>query len=239
VALLSSIILALDVPDATTALSWARRVKQHVQIVKVGMRLFYAEGRELIHRLQDEGLDIFLDLKLYDIPNTVEEACESLLPLTPRFLTLHASGGVPMMQRAQAVFEGTSTQLLGVTCLTSFTSETLATVSPGGRDVSPDISQWVSQLAGAAQSAGLTGLVCSPHELASLREQFGQAFTLVTPGIRFASPELTAKDDDQARVMTPEVALQAGANYLVMGRPILTADDPIGVLDDLAGRLCV
>ena len=220
------IILALDVADKATALHWVNRLKSRVSVVKVGMRLFYAEGPDLIREIQDQGLGVFLDLKLYDIPNTVKEACESLSKLKPDFLTVHASGGFDMLRLAGEVFVGTNTQVTAVTCLTSFTPEALSRVYPN-QNITP--SAWALSLTALAQEAGLNTIVCSPHEIEPIRTEFADSLTLITPGIRLSKLD----NDDQARVMTPQEALKAGANYLVMGRPILTSENPERLLDNL------
>jgi len=186
---------------------------------KVGLELYLAEGNNFIHELHHRGCSVFLDLKLYDIPNTVAGAVHSVCETGAEMLTIHASGG-PAMLRAAAKAASEcehAPQLLAVTVLTSMDAEQLAAVGIGR-----SAGEQVTRLAEMAAAAGITGLVASTHETASLRQAFPGA-TLVIPGIRPAGAELA----DQKRVATPAAALAAGASYLVVGRPITQASDPV------------
>lgn len=222
----SPIILALDVPSQELALHWVRQLQGQITVFKVGMQLFYQYGPEIVHRIRDEGAEVFLDLKLHDIPNTVARACESLLPLQAKFLTVHISGGHAMLEAAQSVMQGTSTHLLGITALTSLNEETLKAVYPG-MEHTP--SEWALHLAVIAKATGLYGIVCSAQENTLIRQNLGTKLCLVNPGIR---PAGTATQD-QKRVMTPKAAIQSGGNYLVVGRPILQAEDPQGLVTSM------
>lgn len=213
------IIVALDVPSATEAVAWVRRLHSRAGLFKVGMQLFYREGPEIVRRIQDEGGQVFLDLKLHDIPNTVARACESLLPLEAALLTVHTSGGLAMLEAAQQTVSGSPTRLLGVTALTSLDEASLQTVYPGTAQTP---SQWAVHLAGLAQQAGLYGVVCSARENRDIRHKTGDTLCLVNPGIRPAGDKL----HDQKRAVTPGEAMQAGASLLVIGRPILEAPSP-------------
>ncbi len=225
------LILALDVPDRKAALAMLKRCGSNLKWVKIGMQLFYRHGPELLEEVAALGYRIFLDLKLHDIPNTVVSAIGSLAGHNVGLLSLHTLGGPEMMRLAQ---EATAThlpeaQLVGVTVLTSMDRAELAAV---GFDVSPE--DQVLRLARLASEAGIGGLVCSPLELRPLRESFGHEPVLVTPGIRPAG----SATDDQKRIMTPAEASEVGADYIVVGRPILKADDPAkavaGILEELA-----
>ncbi len=222
----SPIILALDLPTAGTAIPWVKQFCGKIDIFKVGMQLFYKEGPEIIRQIQAEGGSVFLDLKLHDIPNTVAKACESIAVLNPSFLTIHVSGGSAMLKAAQGMIQETSTKLLGITALTSLDTLALQEVYP---ELSNTPSPWGLHLATIAQQNGLFGIVCSAQENPAMRKQLDNQFCLVNPGIRpKGSPT-----QDQKRVMTPAEAITAGANYLVMGRPILESADPQGMVEKL------
>ncbi len=199
--------------------------------MKVGLELFLSEGPPLVRRLREENLDIFLDLKLHDIPNTVARAIQAVLPLQPGMLTVHASGGPAMLRTAQHAVTGAPTRLLAVTVLTSMDGEQLAAT---GVDI-PTALQ-VERLAGLAQASGIPGLVSSAHEVARLRQLHPEAH-LVTPGIR----PLNTTAHDQHRVSTPAQALRDGADQLVIGRPITEAADPRAtyhsVLEEMAAEI--
>ena len=207
--------LALDVASADEALRLVEQTADSVGVYKVGMQLFYAEGPSLVRRIKAQGRQVFLDLKLHDIPNTVASAVRSVAPLGVDFLTLHAGGG-PEMLRAAASVAG-DMRLLAVTVLTSMADGELAAVG-----VSKSPADQVLDLAYLAQQAGVTGLVCSPLEACLLRQRLTDDAFLVCPGIR---PEGSALGD-QKRVATPKQALSDGANLLVIGRPIRGASDP-------------
>ena len=214
------IIAALDVPEADQALALASQLAPVVGAFKIGKELFTAAGPDVVRRVRDLGADVFLDLKFHDIPHTVAKAVTAAAArLDVQMLTVHASGGTAMMQAAVKAAEaaGDGPLVLGVTVLTSMDETDLAEV---GVQKSP--ADQVLHLARLATRAGLKGLVCSPQEIATLREALPPEVQLVTPGIRPAG----ADPADQKRVMTPAKALAAGANWLVIGRPICAAKNP-------------
>lgn len=216
---MSPIFCAIDRPDLAGALALARSLKGSVGGVKLGLEFFCASGPEAVRAVTAEGMPVFLDLKLHDIPNTVAGAVRSALALQPSMLTLHASGGSAMLRAAVEAKRqaGAATWLLAVTVLTSLDEADLAQAGVAG-----DAGAQVERLARLAVDAGMDGLVCSPHEIVQLRRILPANIRLVVPGIR---PAGSAKDD-QKRVMTPAQALAAGADVLVVGRPITGAADP-------------
>ncbi|MEJ2643999.1 MAG: orotidine-5'-phosphate decarboxylase [Gammaproteobacteria bacterium] len=217
------VIVALDYPTAEQAIALVERLRPDLCRLKVGKELFTRAGPALVDRLVKEGFDVFLDLKFHDIPNTVARACAAAADLGVWMMNVHALGGRRMMEAArEALGSGPQRPLLiGVTVLTSLGAEDLAEIGLAGTPQSN-----VQRLAALTHGAGLDGVVCSPREAQVLREAEGDAFVLVTPGVR---PTGVATDD-QRRVMTPTDAVAAGAHYLVMGRPVTQADDPVGVL---------
>ena len=220
------IIIALDYPEAAPALALAERLQPELCRLKVGKELFTATGPGLIEQLQQRGFEIFLDLKFHDIPNTTAQACKAAAGLGVWMVNVHALGGRRMLEAAREAL-ASSTQpprLIAVTLLTSMAQEDLADI---GIKATP--AEMVRRLAMLAQDSGLDGVVCSAQEAALLRKQCGNEFCLVTPGIRPAQASL----DDQSRVMTPLAALQAGSRYLVIGRPITKAADPLQALLDI------
>ena len=220
------IIVALDYPQAAPALELARRLQPALCRLKVGKELFTAAGPQLVEQLQRLGFEIFLDLKFHDIPNTTAQACKSAAALGVWMVNVHALGGRRMLEAARAALAHVERrpQLIAVTILTSMAQGDLHDI---GIELSP--AQMVSRLARLTQACGLDGVVCSAQEAATLRSQCGADFRLVTPGIRPAQ----AAVDDQARIMTPSAALAAGASYLVIGRPITQAPDPLQALRDI------
>ena len=209
------IAVALDAPDLATAKLWANAVGPHVQVVKVGLEVFLRDGHDAVHVAREaSGCDIFLDVKLHDIPATVSGAARAVASLAPKYLTVHASGG-PDMIRA-AVEELPDTLVTAVTILTSLTQEQLTTMGWNGS--AQDI---VKRLAAQSIAAGARAIVCSPQEVAAVRAEVGPVPVLITPGVRPAG----ADADDQKRIATPEQALADGANILVVGRPITGAAD--------------
>ncbi len=214
----AKIIVALDVPSAIAAIDLCDRLPQ-VSFWKVGLELFIADGNTILRELKARNKRIFLDLKLHDIPNTVASACRIATKYGADFLTIHASGGKAMMQAAQAEVQGSETQLLAVSLLTSISASELSS----DLKVSLAVPEYVSQMVLLAKESGLTGAVCSPNEVASLRSLVGADFCFVTPGVRPVGSAV----GDQSRVMTPKQAIAAGANYLVIGRPITAALDPV------------
>ena len=213
------LIVALDVSSADAALTLANMLDGRCRWLKIGMELFYAEGRDLVRRLQDRGFCIFLDLKLHDIPNTAAAAVRSVTSLGVQLLTLHASGGAAMMQAAAAEADQLpdAPVLAAVTVLTSMDEGQLHAIS-----VERTPQQQVLTLAALALQSGIRGLITSPLELPALRQGFGAAPILIVPGVR---PATTAADD-QRRTATPERAMRDGASFLVIGRPITKVEDP-------------
>lgn len=220
------IIVALDYSQAAPALALAQRLEPSLCRLKVGKELFTAAGPQLVEQLQQRGFDVFLDLKFHDIPNTTAQACKAAAALGVWMVNVHASGGRRMMEAAR---EGLANfarppKLIAVTVLTSMSQADLAELSIA---VTP--AEQVLRLAGLAQASGMDGVVCSAQEAAELRKRAGPDFCLVTPGIRPAN----AAADDQFRIMTPRAALDAGSSYLVIGRPITQAPDPLQALHDI------
>ena len=213
------LIVALDYPEGVTAFGLVERLDELCCWYKVGLELYLAEGNAFIRELHHRGCSVFLDLKLYDIPNTVAGAVRSVAGTGAEMLTLHASGGPAMLKaavQAASEFEHPP-QLLAVTVLTSMDAEQLSAIG-----IAHSAGAQVLRLAEIAAAAGINGLVASAAETASLRRQY-PASTLVIPGIRPAGSEM----GDQKRVATPAAALAAGASYLVVGRPITQAPDPV------------
>lgn len=193
--------------------------------LKVGMELFYKEGRFLVKYLKEQGHRIFLDLKLHDIPNTVKASLSNLKDLDVDFITIHASGGFNMMKAAVEALHGTNTKLLAVTVLTSLDQAMLE----DELGVNKKIQEHATNLARLAKEAGVYGCICSPHEVESIKLTVGEDFGCVTPGIRLAQDLM----DDQKRVMTPAQAINKGADYLVIGRSITNAAMPFDTYNNL------
>jgi orotidine-5'-phosphate decarboxylase len=227
----SPVFCAIDTNDVTQAEKLAAQLSGHVHGLKLGLEFFLAQGRSGYHAVAKTGIPIFLDLKLHDIPNTVAGAVASVMPLQPTFLTLHTGGGPAMMRAAVTAADKAGNKrpkLLGVTVLTSLDSSDLGAV---GQD--KDTRAQVLRLAKLAQECGLDGIVCSPEEVGMLRAALGKDFILMVPGIRPS----WATAGDQKRVMTPREAIQAGASYLVIGRPITGANDPVDAAKRIAAEL--
>jgi orotidine-5'-phosphate decarboxylase len=223
----SPIAVALDAPDLATAARWAAAVAPYVSTAKIGLELFCAEGAAAVEKVRaGTDLDIFLDLKLHDIPATVAGAARAVAPLAPAYLTVHASGGPEMV--AAAVQALPETKIAAVTVLTSLGAADLDRIGLGGRP-----QEAVVRLALLAVDAGARALVCSPREVAVVRAAVGPGVTLITPGVRPAG----AGTHDQARVATPEQAIADGADLLVVGRPITGAADPGEAAATLAASL--
>lgn len=225
------LILALDVPTREAAAPILRQLRGQLRWVKIGLQMFTAYGPNYVREVAGMGFNIFLDLKLHDIPNTVAKAVESLGPLPIQMLTLHTAGGGEMMRAAKAAQQQTNPNLLllGVTVLTSTDDAGLREI--GVNATSPD---QVARLGQLAADSGLRGLVCSPLEVAMLRQQLPAGIQLITPGIRPASE---AGSDDQKRIMTPADAARAGSTYIVVGRPILQAADPAAAARSILAEL--
>lgn len=218
------IIVALDVPTADAALKLAQQVAPAVGAFKIGSELFTAAGPDIVRRIRDTGAAVFLDLKFHDIPNTVAKAVASATRLDIQMFTIHTSGGLEMMRTAEQSAQQTAQQsgrnaplVLGVTVLTSMDGNALSEI---GSDM--NVGKQVERLATLAVKAGLRGLVCSPLEIADLRQILPAHVQLVTPGIRTGAE----KADDQKRTLSPREAINAGANWLVIGRPIYAAENP-------------
>jgi orotidine-5'-phosphate decarboxylase len=210
--------VALDLPSEDEALKLVHRLGQTCQWFKVGMELYYAAGNSIVHQLRDRGFDVFLDLKLHDIPNTVAGAVRSATQAGASLLTIHALGGAAMMSAAaEAASAPGSPRLLAVTVLTSMDANQLAGI---GITASP--ADQVLRLAKLAQTSGIDGMVCSPEEVDLLRKETGPDTLLVIPGIRPAGSAI----EDQRRIATPAQAIAAGASLLVVGRPITRAHNP-------------
>lgn len=226
----SPIIVALDFPSAEPALHLARQLSPQQCRLKVGKELFTLAGPHLVGQLQDLGFDVFLDLKFHDIPNTTAAAVDAAARLGVWMVNVHASGGKKMMLAAREVLEKHHQPplLIAVTILTSLSDDDLLDIG-----YMAGTQTMVENLAGLAKSCGLDGVVCSAQEASILRQSLGQDFTLVTPGIRLPD----SAQDDQSRVLTPEAAMTAGANYLVIGRPITRAEDPAQALTHILERL--
>src|SRR5262245_1059038 len=217
------IIVALDSPDAKSALALAQRVDPQLCHLKVGKELYTAAGPSLVEKLRKSGFDIFLDLKFHDIPNTVAGACTAAAQLGVWMINVHALGGRAMMSAAREALGSSKARprLTAVTLLTSMGDADLSEVGLVGKP-----QEVVLRLAGLARDCGLDGVVCSAQETAALRSRFGRDFCLVTPGIR----PTEAAQDDQVRVATPRQAIANGSDYLVIGRPITRAADPLAAL---------
>ncbi len=229
------IIAALDVPTVEQALKLAQQLAPAIGAFKIGKELFTSAGPDIVRRVRDMGASVFLDLKFHDIPNTVAKAVAAAVRLDVQMLTIHASGGSEMMRAAEQAAQQTAAQLgrpaplvLGVTVLTSQDSTTLAEL--GGET---DVVKQVERLALLAAKSGLRGLVCSPLEIVALRLILPPEMQLVTPGIRTG----TEKPDDQKRTLTPREAIQAGASWLVIGRPITAAADPRAAAESILNSL--
>jgi len=232
------IILALDVPDLDEALRIVYQFEEHVETFKVGSELFTAAGPEIIKKINTIGKQVFLDLKFHDIPNTVAKSAAAAARLGVFMFNVHTLGGLEMMKQAAEAIRKISLEanidrprLIGVTILTSIDQSVLQDELGIGLRMSAQ----VKHLAGLAYRAGLDGVVASPEDAGNLRAHFGNDFLIVTPGIRpsWASP------DDQKRMLTPKEALRRGADYLVIGRAILSQPDPVNALkrieEEIAG----
>ncbi|WP_338115940.1 orotidine-5'-phosphate decarboxylase [Thiocystis violacea] len=224
------IIVALDYSDETPALALIERLDPSRCRLKVGKELFTRLGPAFVARLQRQGFEIFLDLKFHDIPNTVAAACAAAADLGVWMVNVHVSGGARMMEAARERLNGFDRPplLIGVTVLTSLDRDDLASIGCPGAP-----HERVLALARLGQGAGLDGVVCSPLEAADVRAALGSGFRLVTPGVR----PLGTEAGDQKRIMTPPEAMAAGADYLVIGRPITLAPDPLAALVEIERSL--
>jgi len=216
------IYCAVDTQSLSEALLLADLLNGEVGGIKLGKEFFTANGPEGVHKVAAVGHKIFLDLKYHDIPTTVSGAIHAANDIQCKFVTVHASGGACMLEaaiEAATKSKGERPKILAVTVLTSLDERDLSIIGQSG-----SISDQVLRLARLAKECGVDGVVCSPHEVVSLREEFDDKFFLVSPGVRPA----WASSDDQKRFMTPQDAVQSGADYLVIGRAITQADDPVG-----------
>lgn len=225
------VFVALDTTASDAAEQLAAQIGGHIDGVKLGLEFFSANGPQGIERIRRTGQPVFLDLKFHDIPNTVAGAVRAVLPLEPAIMTVHASGGRAMLSAAVGAAKegGTARPLvIAVTVLTSLDERDLREIGQTGRTLDQ-----VLRLADLAQNAGVDGIVCSPLEVAAVRARCGKGFTLIVPGIRPSA----AEKDDQKRIMTPQEAVAAGADILVIGRPITAAPDPVAAAQGIAAEL--
>jgi orotidine-5'-phosphate decarboxylase len=228
------LIYALDVPDAATALKWVKRLGNSVGMYKVGLELFVASGPDLVREIVGQGSKVFLDLKFHDIPNTVAGAVRSAATMGASIVNLHAlAGGEAMKLAAKASKEAAAKagveppKLIAVTILTSHSQATLDELGLGGTP-----AEAVKRLAMLARDSGMDGVVCSPEEASAIREIWSEGL-IVTPGIRPAGSAV----GDQVRIATPKGAINAGADYLVVGRPIREADDPVAAANSISKEI--
>lgn len=224
------IVVALDYPDAASARPVVARLDPALCRLKVGKELFVAAGPEFVRELVGLGYAVFLDLKFHDIPNTVAQACKAAARLGVWMVNVHAAGGPRMLAAARDALEGADRRplLIAVTVLTSMGPEELAAIG-----VEAAAEAQVLRLARLSAEAGLDGVVCSAREAPALRQAQGPSFRLVTPGIRPAGSDA----GDQTRILTPLQAMQAGADYLVIGRPITQAADPVAALQAISAEI--
>jgi len=229
------LIVALDVNDLGEVRSWVRRLAPEIGMFKVGKQLFTHAGPQAVRLVQELGGEVFLDLKFHDIPNTVAKAAVEATRLGVRMFNVHASGSLDMMRTTVKEVRRVCLQekrrkpiMLAVTVLTSLNQDDLKRVGVDGK-----MTDQVVRLALLTQEAGMDGVVASPHEVADIRSACGPRFVIVTPGIR---PRESGKDDQQ-RVMTPQDAVQVGVDYIVVGRPILEAKDPVAVARSIVSEM--
>ena len=235
---MDQLLVALDVESADRAMRLVTALRGVAGGFKVGNRLFTSEGPALVRRIADAGSRVFLDLKYHDIPNTVEQAVEAAVGTGAWMINVHASGGLAMMQAAARAARDTSAKLnrpvplmIGVTVLTSMDQDALR-----GVGVERPVLDQVIALAKLTQQAGLQGVVASARETPEIRKACGPEFQIVTPGIRGASANVSGKDD-QSRTMGPAEAVRAGASYIVVGRPIIAAQDPRAAAEAIVEEL--
>lgn len=227
--MLPRLAVALDLPDAGSALRLARRLRGEADVLKVGLELFTATGPPLVAELVEQGWDVFLDLKIHDIPATAERATAAATRLGVAMLTLHTAGGAAMLSGARSGRgDAPRPALLGVTVLTSLDDVALASIGAVG-----STADLVQRRTALAHDAGIDGVVCSVHEAAAVKASCGREFMAVTPGIRPAG----AARGDQARVATPAQAVAAGADVLVVGRPIVGAADPVAAARSIRAEM--
>ena len=228
---MAELIVALDVPSRAEVAATLDRLGDAVGFYKIGLELFSAEGPDVVRLVKDAGKRVFLDLKLHDIPRTVERAVKSIGRLGVDLATIHASGGRAMIRaaaEAAASFGAAAPKILAVTCLTSLDQGDLDDLG-----IARPMPSQVEALGLLAVTNGADGIVCSPQEARSMRELLGEDALIVTPGVRPAGAEL----GDQSRVATPAAAIDAGASHLVIGRPITSADDPVAAYEAIVAEL--
>lgn len=213
----SQVILALDFNDMASTVEMINLTQEHIAIYKLGLEFYLAHGKSGVKEIQSRfsGIEIFLDLKLHDIPNTVAGACRSVADLNPKFLTVHASGGSKMISAASSSLP--KVEITAVTILTSLDKEQMIAMG-----LNENIENLTLNLAKNAVNSGARAIVSSPQEVSLLRKHLGEKVTLITPGVRPSG----AERDDQERIMTPKEAIEAGADFVVIGRPITKASDP-------------
>ena len=213
----SQVILALDFSDMASTVEMINLTKEHIGIYKLGLEFYLAQGKGGVKEIQRRftDIEIFLDLKLHDIPNTVAGACRSVADINPKFLTVHASGGSKMISAASSTLP--NVEITAVTILTSLDQEQMITMGLSG-----SIESLTLSLAKNAVNSGARAIVSSPQEVSLLRKHLGEKVTLITPGVRPSG----AERDDQERVLTPRQAIEAGADFVVIGRPITRVSDP-------------
>ncbi|VVM08236.1 orotidine-5'-phosphate decarboxylase [Methylacidimicrobium tartarophylax] len=222
--LADGLIVALDLFDVEKALLLARRLRQYVSWFKVGSQLFLCGGPKVVEEIRSLGAQVFLDLKFHDIPATVERAVRACVQMEVGFLTVHALGGGRMLRAASEAAAGSKTRILAVTVLTSLEEADLSEVGLSG-----SLSERVCALAALAGDCGIRGIVCSARELSSLRKSDIRPEVVVTPGIRLTQ----RKGDDQRRTVSPREAFALGATHIVIGRPVLEAEDPVNLVRNL------
>ena len=226
-----NIVVALDFERKSDALELIDRLDPNLCRLKIGKEMFTHFGPDFVTQVQNKGFDVFLDLKFHDIPNTVAKAVKAAADLGVWMVNVHASGGSKMMQAAREILKPYGDKapiLIAVTVLTSMSEEDLLDL---GITHSPE--QQVNFLAGLAHKAGMDGVVCSAQEAVMLKQKYGTDFKLITPGIRTAD----ASVDDQKRIMTPQRAVEAGSDYLVIGRAITKSENPIQTMKDIYSSL--
>lgn len=224
----SQVILALDFSDMASTVEMINLTKEHIDIYKLGLEFYLAHGKSGVKEIQSRftDIEIFLDLKLHDIPNTVAGACRSVADINPKFLTVHASGGSKMISAASSTLP--KVEITAVTILTSLDQEQMLAMG-----LSENIENLTLSLAKNAVNSGARAIVSSPQEVLLLRKHLGEKVTLITPGVRPSG----AERDDQERIMTPRQAIEAGADFVVIGRPITKASDPKQAADAITASL--